>query len=182
MRTPCDAGELQSGFHERIDDGTIAAFDLRHPDRVLPLLKLSASQSLSVHLGVGHFEAASGLPAYAPATGFSPRSDFVKRFGPHRFRWIVALLGLAVFVALVGWWTARTIGQRLTAEGILMLALAAALQYVTVAVLQGPQGVAKGMLLFAFLYDATMVAAVALVVHRWAESRRGRRADHRASA
>jgi hypothetical protein len=168
------AGELQYGFYERVDDGTIAAFYLRHPDRMLPLLKFAASESLAVQLGVGHYEAASGAPPYAPARGPSLRSEFVKRFGPHRFRWIVALLGLAVAIALVGWRTAHTIGQRLGAEGILMLALAAALQYVTVAVLQGPQGVAKGMLLFAFLYDATMVAAVALVVHRWAEWRRSR--------
>jgi hypothetical protein len=60
-----------------------------------------------------------------------------------------------------------------------MLALASALQYITVAVLQGPKYVAKGMLLFAFLYDMTMVAAVALVTHRWVQARRGgRAADH----
>lgn len=161
------AGEIQHGFHERIDDSAIARFYVRNPGRILPLLKLSASQSLSVQLGVGHYEFESGRPAFAPATGFAPRCEFVKRFGPHRFRWVVAFLAGAVFVTLAGWWTARTPWQRLAAEGILMLALAAMLQYATVAVLQGPQGVAKGMLLFAFLYDATIVAAIALAVHRF---------------
>lgn len=161
------AGELQHGFHERVDDGAIARFYLRNPGRILPLLKLSASQALSVQLGVGHYEFESGRGAFAPANGYSPRSEFVKRFGPHRFRWVVAFLALAVVAAGFGWWTARTAGQRLAAEGVLLLALAAALQYATVAVLQGPQGVAKGMLFFAFLYDATIVSAIALAVHRW---------------
>ena len=53
-----------------------------------------------------------------------------------------------------------------------MLAGAAVLQYFTVAVLQGPVAVSKGMFLFAFFYDATIVAAVALIAARIPQIRR----------
>ena len=173
LQTQRHAGELQAEFHDRVDDRAIVAFYLRHPERILPLLKLSASQALAVRVGVGQFEASSGRPPFSRATAFALRSDFVRESGPHRFRWVVALLGVAVLVACAAWRTARTHAQRLLAEGTLMLAVAAIIQYVIVAVLQGPVAVSKGMLLFAFFYDATIVAAVAIIVHRIAEYRRG---------
>lgn len=170
--TQRQAAELQAEFHARVGDGAIVAFYLRTPERILPLLKLSAAQALAVRVGLGQFEASSGRPPFSRATAFALRSDFVREFGPHRFRWIVALLGVAVLVACVAWRAARTTTQRLLAEGVFMLAAAAIIQYLTVAVLQGPVAVSKGMLLFAFFYDATIVAAVAIIVYRAAEWRR----------
>ena len=160
------ANELQTDFHGRIDQRDIAAFYLRNPSRLLDVLKLAASQSLAVQGANGQFEAASGRPPFTRATAFAMRSDFVRAFGPHRFRWLVALLGAAIVVAGFAWAASRTSSARLMAEGVLALAAAAILQYVVVAVLQGPVAVAKGMVLFAFLYDATLVAGVLLVVHR----------------
>lgn len=160
------ASELQSEFHDRVDEATIIAFYLDNPGRLLQRLKDSASQSLAVRVGVGQFEAASGRPPFTRATAFALRSDLVRDFGPHRFRWIVLLLALAVGVAVFSWRTASNQSERLSAEGTFMLALAAVIQYATVAVLQGPVAVSKGMLLFAFFYDATIIAALVLFVHR----------------
>ena len=166
VATQQHAAELQTQFHDRIDDRALVKFYLRHPGRALALLKLSASQALAVRVGLGQFEASTGRPAFTRAKWFALRSDFVRDFGPHRFRWVVALLAAATLVACVAWWSAKTRPSRLLAEGAIMLAVAAVLQYVTVAVLQGPVAVSKGMFLFAFFYDATMAAAVALIAAR----------------
>jgi hypothetical protein len=160
-----NAEALQREFHDRVDNATIAGFFARHPGRAVGLLKRSAHASLAVRVGLGQFEASSGRPPFARARWFALRSDFVERFGPHRFRWIVAILGLSVAVAALAWGRAQTRTQRLLAEGVLILALAAVAQYTVVALLQGPVAVSKGMMLFAFLYDATVVCSVAIVVH-----------------
>ena len=53
------------------------------------------------------------------------------------------------------------------------LAVLAIVQYVVVALLQGPVAVSKGMMLFAFYYDATLVGAIAIVVDRLLRRRNG---------
>ena len=159
-------GELKAGFHDRVGDGDIARFYLRHPQRMLPLAKSAAAQSLDVRVGLGHFEADAGRGPYARPAPYVPRSEFIERYGPTRFRWVVGLLLCAVVVAAASWRTARTSTQRLFAEAIVAVAAGAVLQYLLVAVLQGPTGIAKGMLMFAFLYDTAIVGAVALIVHR----------------
>lgn len=170
------ATELQQSFHDRVSDRAIVAFFLRNPDRIVPMLKLSASQALAVRVGVGHFEAASGRPPFTHAGGPAFRSDLVKTFGPHRFRWVVGWLALAVVAAAIVRFTARTKAELLLSEGVIALAVAASLQYSVVALLQGPEAVSKGMMLFALLYDATILSAVGLWVWRVVDGWRSRAA------
>jgi hypothetical protein len=158
--------ELQSEFHDRVRNRTIAAYYLRHPRRAVALLKRSAYEANAVRVGVGQFEVSTGRPPFSHATWFALRSDLVKSFGAVRFRWLVALLCIAVAITAFAWRTARSSAERLLAEGVLVLALAAILQYVVVALLQGPLAVSKGMLLFAFLFDAMIVGVIAILVHR----------------
>ena len=160
------ADALESEFHARVDNSSIAAFYLSHPLHAVALLKRSAFEALSVRVGLGEFEAASGRPPFSKARWFALRSDFVNLFAPHRFRWIAAIFGLAVAIAGIAWRAARTRSERRLAEGVLMLALAALIQYAVVALLQGPVAVVKGMFLFAFFYDAMIVGTLALVVYR----------------
>ena len=158
--------ELQGEFHDRVSNRTIAAYYLRHPGRAVALLKRSAYEANAVRVGVGQFEASTGRPPFSHATWFALRSDLVKSFGAVRFRWLVALLCIAVAITAFAWRTARSRAERLLAEGVLVLALAAIIQYVVVALLQGPVAVSKGMLLFAFLFDAMIVGVIAILVHR----------------
>ena len=168
---------LQGEFHARVSNATIAAYYLRHPGRALAVLKRSAYEANAVRVGVGQFEASTGRPAFSHAKWFGLRSDLVNSFGAVRFRWIVAVLLVAVAIAAYAWRTSRTQAGRLLAEGVLMLALAAVIQYVVVALLQGPVAVRKGMLLFAFFFDLLIVSAVAIVIQRAMRWRRERTAD-----
>ena len=54
----------------------------------------------------------------------------------------------------------------------MVVAIAAVIQYVVVALLQGPVAVSKGMFLFAFLFDVMVVGAFAIVVQHLRTTRR----------
>ena len=168
------AAALQSEFHDRVDNLAIARFFLRHPDRALALLKRAAYEANAVRGGSGQYEASTGRPPFSRATGFAVRSDMVKRLLPIRFRWLVLAFCVMVAVTAYAWRTARTRRERLLCEGVLVLALAAAIQYVVVALLQGPVAVSKGMLLFAFLFDVLIVSAIAIAMELAFRARRAR--------
>jgi len=170
-----NAAVLQTEFHDRVDNADIAAFFLRHPDRVVALLKRAAYEANAVRGGSGEFEASSGRPAFSKTTWFAMRSDLVKRLLPIRFRWLLLALGASVAIAALAWRRARTRTSRLLAEGVLVLALAAVIQYVVVALLQGPVAVSKGMFLFAFCFDAMIVGVLAILVQRVAVAGRAGR-------
>ena len=159
-----NAQALQTEFHDRVDNGTIARFYSRHPERVIALLKRSAYEANAVRGGSGQFEASSRRPPFSKPRWFGLRSDFVQHFVPVRFRWLVVILGVAVGIATYAWLRARTRAARLLAEGVIIAAVTAVIQYVVVALLQGPVAVSKGMLLYAFLFDVMVVGAIAIVV------------------
>jgi len=167
--------QLKAGFYDRMTDGKIVRFYLQHPGRLWPLLSLAAPRSLWLQpSSLGNFEETTGLPPSTLATSFSFRSTFFRRFGPSQFSSILAWLAVAVAVATFSWLRARTVALRLASEGVAVLVVGALIQYCMVGVLQGHQSVEKGMFLFAFFFDATFVATLALgaahcevVLKRW---------------
>jgi hypothetical protein len=167
--------ELEAVFHPAIDEAKIARFLLLRPGRIRHLLGLAAPQAWWVRSGLGNFEAASGRPPGARATAYAWRSDFVQRHGPSSLRTLAIVAALAAVLAIGYRRRCGSARGRLVAEGVLCLLACAALQFATVATLQGHRNEEKGMMLFAVLFDAAIVTAAGLGVALLAGRRTGRR-------
>jgi hypothetical protein len=158
------AVDLQSGFYPRISTTRILLFHLLHPARTLRMLDLAATNAMHLRPRLGNFEASSGRGAYAQSTAFAWRSEFARTRGPSSLAPLAALGALVVVAAFAYRRRARVVRERALADAVLLLLLAASLQYGIVALLQGHEFGAKGMVVFAFFFDAALLAGAALAL------------------
>ncbi|WP_018130771.1 glycan biosynthesis hexose transferase WsfD [Effusibacillus pohliae] len=172
---------FQNGFYDRMNRSKVVKFYLTHPVRFLHKLDVVAHNSLNLEFYLGTYEKSANKGPLAVSHQFSQWTWTLKHVIPKSVWLFIGYFLL--FVALL-WRQHRRAGKpngKLLAEFWLMLALMAAMQFVTPLLGDGEADLGKHLFLFNVLFSVIVVVTLVWLgqaLQKWAASRTERRRNH----
>lgn len=139
----------------------IAGFYLRHPDRFLKKLEVSANNGFKLKQGFGNYEKAPGIEYRQAAKRFSFWSNFKLAVLPHSLIFITIVFLLFFLAVILGFVRAKDINSRLLFGFFGYIGVTGLTQFMLPVIGDGEADLSKHLFLFNVSFD---MAAVTLIV------------------
>ncbi len=155
IRTPAFKKELDTG----VNHIKIAAFYLKHPDRLVKKLETAAYNGFKLKQGFGNYEKYPGITYKKTADILSIWSDFKLKLLPHTLPFVGVFFGLFILVLIYRYRKNKDPQARLLAEILAFISLTGIMQFVMPIIGDGEADLSKHLFLFNVSFDLMFITA-----------------------
>ena len=158
--------EFKNELYEKISHFKVAAFYLKHPDRLLKKLGIAAENAFKLKQGVGNYEKYPGITYKQTANIFGFWSDFKMNVLPHSLLF-VALFYIAYFsVLFYAYIRSKDIKSKLYVELLSIIWLIGVIQLIIPIIGDGEADLSKHLFLFNAGFDMMFIAGIVFLVRQ----------------
>lgn len=154
IRNPAFKAEI----FEKVNHFKIAAYYLRHPDRLMQKLEVAAREGFKLKQGFGNYEKYPGISYKQTANLFGVWSDFKMQVLPHTFPFVGGFFLIYLVVLALSCRRQREPGGRLRVELLALIAVTGMMQFLLPFVGDGEADISKHLFLFNGCFDLMVVS------------------------
>jgi len=155
IRTP----EFQKKIDEKVNHTKVAGFYIRHPDRLLEKLEISAYYGFKLNQEFGNYEKYKDTGYKQVTNVFSNWSRMKMEVLPHTLLFVLCFFALVLAVLIYEYGRAKDAKSRLLIEFFGFIALTGIMQFILPVIGDGEADLSKHLFLFNVCFDIFAAAA-----------------------
>jgi hypothetical protein len=161
VRTPAISQEIAT----KVSPIKVAAFYVKHPERYLQKLVITARNGFKLIQGFGNYEKSYHPDSKKIVASFRYWSDFKMKILPHSLLLVFGLFLIYYLILFFYYIRCRDSSQRLYLETLMFLGATGITQFLVPIIGDGEADISKHLFLFNVCFDAMFIVSVVWVVH-----------------
>lgn len=157
---------FKNDIYKKVSHFKIAVFYLKHPDRFLKKLEISAENAFKLKQGIGNYEKYPGIEQKQIANIFVVWSDFKMKVIPHSLLFVFLFYTACLLALILEYFRRKDIRSKLYIELLALILLIGAIQFVFPVIGDGEADLSKHLFLFNVGFDMMFIAGVIYSVFR----------------